>query len=237
LSEWVDTAGVHTTRQVSQQLEAEKAEITAELEAPRWSTLLGGGTAGNEHLTSITGALLIVLLAVLGITIIRVGQLIWLHLFLGLVLLGPVAVKLASTGYRFARYYTRNPAYRSKGPPEAWLRALAPLVVASTLVVFVSGVLLLIAGPASRDQYLLMHKASFIVWLAATAVHVLGHLPALGRALRPTSAANALAVPREGTAGRWLIIVGGLAGGVILALTLIPQFAPWTAHGASWHGH
>jgi len=76
--------------------------------------LLAGGTEGNERLTVLTGLLLIVLLAVLGVTIIRIGQLLWLHLFLGLVLLGPVALKLGSTGYRFARYYTSDPAYREK---------------------------------------------------------------------------------------------------------------------------
>ena len=63
------------------------------------------GTDGNELLTSMTGAVLIVLLAVLGITILRIHQLIWLHLFLGLVLIGPITIKMASTGYRFARYY------------------------------------------------------------------------------------------------------------------------------------
>jgi hypothetical protein len=69
---------------------------------PRLRDLItGGGTDGNELLTSMTGAVLIVLLAVLGVTIVRIGQLIWLHLFVGLVLLGPVAAKLASTGYRF----------------------------------------------------------------------------------------------------------------------------------------
>ena len=58
------------------------------------------------------GALLFVLLAVLGVTILRIGQLMWLHLFLGLLLIGPLALKLASTGYRFARYYTGQPSYR-----------------------------------------------------------------------------------------------------------------------------
>ena len=48
--------------------------------------LLGGGTEGNERLTVLTGLLLIVLLAGLGITIVRIGQLLWLHLFLGLLL-------------------------------------------------------------------------------------------------------------------------------------------------------
>ena len=42
-----------------------------------------GGTDGNERLTSMAGAILIVLLAVLGVTILRIGQLIWVHLFVG----------------------------------------------------------------------------------------------------------------------------------------------------------
>jgi hypothetical protein len=105
----------------------------ADAEAPKlarrsWtrSTLTGGGTSGNERQTSMAGALLLVLLAVLGITILRIGQLIWLHLFLGLVLLGPLTLKMASVSYRFVRYYARAPAYREKGPPEPVLRLIAP---------------------------------------------------------------------------------------------------------------
>jgi hypothetical protein len=36
--------------------------------------LLAGGTEGNERLTVLTGLLLTVLLAALGITIVRIGQ-------------------------------------------------------------------------------------------------------------------------------------------------------------------
>src|SRR6478672_6065648 len=96
--------------------------------------MLGGGTAGNERLTAAAGALLIVLLAVIGVTIIQLGPLLSVHMFVGMVLLGPLALKLASTGYRFARYYTANPRYRRKGPPLLPLRLLAPIVVLSTLV-------------------------------------------------------------------------------------------------------
>lgn len=32
-------------------------------------------------------------------------------------LIGPVALKLASTGYRFARYYTHSPPCRQRGAP------------------------------------------------------------------------------------------------------------------------
>ncbi len=127
--------------------------------------------------------MLLVLLAALGVTIVRIHPLIWEHLFIGLLLLGPVALKLGSTGYRFVRYYTHDPVYLRKGPPPPSLRLLGPLVVLSTVVVFASGVALLLLGPSSRSTLLLVHKASFFVWLAATAVHVLGHLPEVTRAL------------------------------------------------------
>jgi hypothetical protein len=199
------------------------------------NSVVGGGADGNELLTSMTGAVLIVLLAVFGITILRIHQLIWLHLFLGLVLLGPISIKMASTGYRFFRYYTRNSAYRSKGPPEPLMRLTAPIVVASTIVVFATGILLLIVGPSGRGQYLFLHKASFVIWLAVTAVHVLGHLVDLRRSLQPTHKPNPLSGSSPGAAGRWLALAGALVGGVVLAIALIPQFAPWTAHAAFLH--
>jgi hypothetical protein len=203
--------------------------------ARRAKSVTGGGTDGNELLTSMTGAVLIVLLAVLGITILRIHQLIWLHLFLGLVLIGPITIKMASTGYRFARYYARNPAYRAKGPPEPLMRMTAPIVVASTVVVFATGILLLITGPSGRGQYLFLHKASFVIWLGATAVHVLGHLVDLRRSLLPTHEPSGLSGSSPGAAGRWIALAGALVGGVVLAIALIPQFAPWTAHAAFLH--
>ena len=110
----------------------------------------GGGTAGNERLTGMTGALLVVVLAAVGVTIVWIGQLLWLHLFLGLLVIGPVALKLLSTGYRFARYYTHSVPYRRRGPPHPLLRVLAALVVLSTLAVFATGVALLLLGPELR---------------------------------------------------------------------------------------
>lgn len=203
----------------------------------RRRALVGGGPEGNEQLTTIAGAILIVLLAVLGITIIRIGQLLWLHLFIGLLLLGPIVVKMASTGYRFVRYYARNPIYRAKGPPEPVMRAIAPIVVASTLMVFVTGVVLLAVGPRGRGELVLLHKVSFFVWLAFTGLHVLGHLPALGRWLRePRSSTEVLGTP-PGAAGRWLVLGGGLAVGLVIAVALIPEFTTWTAHTALLHHH
>ena len=69
-------------------------------------------------------------------TIPQLRQFVSVHLFVGMLLIGPVALKMASTGYRFLRYYTGNVAYRRKGPPELVLRLIGPIVVLSTVAVF-----------------------------------------------------------------------------------------------------
>src|ERR1700730_12418682 len=108
--------------------------------SPRAERLTGGGPRGNERLTGATGAVLIGLLALIGVTIISIRPLIWVHLFLGILLIGPVVLKIGTTGYRFVRYYTRDPSYRRKGPPPPMLRlVIAPVVVASTVVAFATG--------------------------------------------------------------------------------------------------
>ncbi|MEA2208777.1 MAG: hypothetical protein QOF54_1254 [Solirubrobacteraceae bacterium] len=195
--------------------------------------LLGGGTSGNERLTSIAGAVLLVLLAVLGVTIIRIGQLLWIHMFVGMLLIGPLALKMASTGYRFLRYYTHDAPYVRKGPPPIALRLLAPLVVASTIVVFASGVALLFAGPSSRDTLFPIHKLSFFAWLALTGVHVLAHLPEVGRSLSAEYRSRAdvgvlrLSGGVNGRVGRSLSLAGAIVLGAVLAILVIPEFAPW----------
>jgi hypothetical protein len=197
--------------------------------------LFAGGVGGNELLTVATGAVLIVLLAVIGITIVALGRLLSVHLFVGMMLLGPLALKLTSTGYRFLRYYTNNPRYRKAGPPITPLRVIAPIVVISTLIVFASGVALLLAGPGSRGALLPIHKVSFIVWVAFTALHVLGHLPALAWGLSADFVpATELGSAPDGRAGRVLSLACAITAGVVLAILFIPQFSPWLHH---FHHH
>jgi hypothetical protein len=206
---------------------------------PVRARLLGGGVDGNEWLTAAAGIVLLVLLAALGVTIVRIGQLTWLHLFLGLLLVGPVALKIATTGYRFVRYYTRSERYFERGPPLLALRAIAPAVVISTVVVFASGIVLLVIGPRDRGPWQSVHKVSFIVWIVFTALHVLGHLPRVGGLLglwRRDSRDHALS-GGEGAAGRWIALTGAIVAGAVLAIVLIPQFGWWTAPGALHHHH
>jgi len=127
-----------------------------------------GGAVGNARLTALSGAMLLVLLAIEGATIPFLGSLLSVHIFVGMLLLGPVALKLASTGYRFARYYSQAREYVEAGPPAPLMRVLVgPVLVLSTLTLFTTGVLL-IASP-QRGTVLGLHKASFVVWVIACA--------------------------------------------------------------------
>jgi len=198
--------------------------------------LTGGGTEGNERLTAATGATLIVLLAVIGLTILRIHGLLSVHMFVGMLLIPPVLLKMSSTGYRFIRYYTADARYQSKGPPATALRMIAPVLVLSTVVVFATGVALLFVGPTSRGTLLPLHKVSFIVWIMFTALHVLGHLPSMPAFLRADYGRVAtLSGDITGRAGRSLALAGALVAGVVLALLVIPEFGPWL-HGAGVFG-
>ncbi|HET9076504.1 MAG TPA: hypothetical protein VFN68_06205 [Acidimicrobiales bacterium] len=135
----------------------------------------------NARLTGTLAAVLLVLLAAEGATILRIRQLIDMHVFIGMLLVPPVLLKIGSTGWRFARYYMGTPAYRRKGPPVVLLRLLGPVVVILSVLLFASGIAL-IAVPASyRNEMLFVHKASFVLWFGAMAIHVLGHLKETAR--------------------------------------------------------
>ena len=132
------------------------------------------GAGGNLRLTSLVGMVLLVLLAIEGATIPWIRPLLSVHVFVGMLLLGPVALKLATTGYRFARYYTGSPDYVREGPPAPPMRLLvAPVLVLSTLTLFGTGVALLAIPHGGTVAGL--HKASFIVWFGAMTIHVLAY--------------------------------------------------------------
>lgn len=186
------------------------------------------GADGNSRLTSVNGMLLLVLLAVEGATLLSVRQLITPHIYLGLLLVGPVLLKCASTGYRFLRYYGRAVPYREKGPPHPVLRVLGPVVILSSLAVLGTGIALIFTGPNHRDPWLLLHKASFVVWFGAMTIHVLGHLLEASvitwRELRD----RRTVVRRR----RWrtLAVVASLVAGVGFASALLPSAHGWTSH-------
>ena len=181
-------------------------------------------TAGNERLTATTATVLLVLLAVEGFTIVSVRQMLSVHIVVGLLLIPPVVLKLASTGYRFARYYLGDAAYVAKGPPHIAMRLLAPLLVVSTLTVLGTGVALLAFGPAHhRDVVLGLHKASFLVWFVLMSVHVLVYAPRLPRAVLSSHSWS-----RVG------LVAGSVVVGAVLAGAAYSLAVPWL-HRAHEH--
>ncbi len=144
------------------------------------------GVDGNSRLTSATGIVLLVLLAVEGVTILSVRQMITLHVYVGVLLLGPVLLKTGSTMYRFARYYSGAASYVKKGPPHPVLRILGPFVILSSLALLGTGVTLIFLRPQHSDLMLTLHQTAFWIWVVLMTVHVLGHFvgaatPIVGR--------------------------------------------------------
>ena len=199
------------------------------------STSPGDGVEGNARLTATNAMVLLALLAVEGFTIISVRRFITLHIFLGILLIGPVLLKTGSTLYRFARYYSGAPSYLAKGPPHPVLRILGPLVIASSLSLLGTGLALLTAKPGSAGLLLTAHKASFIIWVAVMTIHVLGHLKDAflisWREIR--EGANSEAAPRRTL--RITLIALALILGAATATAIMPAAASWTTGTTDHH--
>jgi len=187
-------------------------------------------TEGNARLTASTAVVLFVLLAAEGVTILQVGPLLTPHVFIGMLLVPPILLKMGSTFWKFARYYLGDPAYRQKGPPLLPLRLLGPVVVVLTLIVFVSGIALLYGPFAWRSSMLLAHKASFVLWLGAMGLHVLGHLVDTAR-LAPRDWLRHTRRQVDGAGARQWTIAASVAFGLVLAVVVVPRVGPWLAAG------
>jgi hypothetical protein len=160
----------------------------------------------NERLTAVAAVPLFVLLAVEGVTLLFLRPLLPVHVLVGLMLVLPVLVKLASTGWRFLHYYRGSEEYVRRGPPRLLLRLVAPLLVLTSLSVLASGIALVFTH-WHRSLLLLAHKASFVAWAPAFGVHVLAYV---------------WRVPRLVAASTWLqrtAVAGTLAVAAVLAVT------------------
>lgn len=190
------------------------------------------GPAGNTRLTAATGMVLLVLLAVEGVTILSVRQMLTLHVVVGALLVGPVLLKSGSTVYRFARYYTGAEHYRRKGPPPLPLRVIGPLVILSTLALLATGIALVLVGPAGSGLLLTAHQTSFWVWVVLMTVHVLGHV--WEAAVLSWRDLRAAWTGPDARRSRWRLgaIVLALMVGVAAATLLVPSAAPWTTRPA-----
>jgi hypothetical protein len=205
-----------------------------------------GGATGNERLTAMTGAVLLILLLVECYTILKIGRLLTLHVFLGMLLLGPVTLKAGSVLYRFTRYYTGSPPYREKGPPAPLLRLLGPIIMLLTACVFGSGIMLAVTGPSygPPSEWLTVHRISFIAWAFFIAIHVLAYVWRLPRLLAAEARGS---VPEDETDGpadagrharramevlggrgtRLSLLIASLLAGLVIALLTVHLAGKW----------
>jgi hypothetical protein len=188
---------------------------------------LAGGSDGNERLTGATAAVLLVLLALEGLTLLGIQQFLRPHIFLGLLLIPPVMLKLASTGWKMTRYYRHSAEYVRRGPPALLLRmVVAPVLVVSTVSLFATGIA--VAASAQRGLLLALHKLSFIVWVGAMSIHVLTRAVKLPRLLAADWwRADAL----SGRRVRQLLLTGTLVAGVGVAVLTFPVVDHWQDRG------
>ena len=185
--------------------------------------------------------MLLILLAVEGFTILRIGRLLTLHFFLGMLLLGPVTLKAGSVIYRFYRYYTGSAPYRRKGPPAPLLRLIGPLIVLFTAILFGSGVMLAVSG-RGNGPWLAIHKLSFIAWFCLMAIHVLAYVPRLPRLLGAEARGVSLEEGGTSPAGqhtrrameilggrgtRLTLLIASLLAGLVIALLTVHLAGRW----------
>jgi hypothetical protein len=199
--------------------------VTTEGEARHRRQPATAGAEGNERLTAMTGSLLLLGFAIEGFTVLQIHRLLFIHVLVGGLLIGPVLLKMASTIYRFARYYTGSAPYVRKGPPSPVLRVLGPLVIVTSVAVLGTGIILGIVGPGN-GQWMFLHKASFILWFGVMTIHVLNYVPRLPRILwsRPADGGT---VGTPGGSVRWLALLTSLAVGIVVAALALQLSTKW----------
>jgi hypothetical protein len=197
-----------------------------------------GGPAGNAQLTAWTGLVLLALIAVELVTLLDVRGLLGWHVVVGVLLMAVATLKIASTSWRFLRYYAGHGGYRKAGPPPMLLRVLGPLVIVATVGVLGSGLWLIAVGPEGGRRQLVtlvgqridlvsIHQAFFILFAVMAGVHLLARLvPALALATEralPDDGRGRLRGRGPGVA----VLVGALAAGVLAAVLVLPAVSRW----------
>ena len=167
------------------------------------------------------------LLAAIGVTVLSVRRLLPEHFVIGFILIPPIALKMATTGYRFVSYYLGNKNYRLAGPPQLLMRLIAPIVVASTVALFITGLELWLFGLRFGASWIEWHKLSFMIWLPATAIHVLGHLRRTGE----VAAGELSVLPGREALTRRSLVIGSLITGAVLAIATLAYKSPFIFFG------
>ena len=186
----------------------------------------------NARLTGTAGIVILILLIAELVTVaLGAVSVLSLHVAIGLILMPPVLVKLASTTLRMVNYYLGDAAYKHRGPPAPPARFLGPILSLAIILLLISGIALLLGPSSLHGPALGVHKVTFYLALLLIVWHLAMHLTqALRLGARDwVSHRDAALLVRA----RWTAIVGRLLLGALLAGTLAGHAEPYLHH---YHG-
>jgi hypothetical protein len=173
---------------------------------------------GNSRLTGISAGFVLPLFLVEVVTVVLgVKSVITLHVVIGLILLGPALLKLASVTYRIVSYYRSVGAYQQRGRPTVGLRLLGAALGVLFVLLMASGLVLIVGPNGAHSPGRAIHVVTAYLVVLLLVVHLAIHfLPAARMAsadMRPRTAVR-------GARSRWLALLVSLAAGGVLALFL-----------------
>jgi hypothetical protein len=185
------------------------------------------GVDANARLTGTTGMVILILFVLEVVTVLlRVTNVLSLHIAIGLLLVPPVLLKLGSTTWRMANYYQGILAYRRRGPPPTLHRVLGPILGLLVVLLLLSGVALIVGPGWMHAGALQIHKITFYLGLAAIAVHVGAHFTqAMRLTMRDLIRRQRKLAP--GVRYRWMAVLSSLLLGALLACALTGHSTPY----------
>ena len=197
------------------------------------------GVRGNTRLTSLLGVVLLALLVIQIASALFFALLTYnvaffngptydivrpVHFFVGFALLPLLGLKLASTGWRFLRYYLRGQGYKRAGPPTWTERLLAPVLIVSGISVFASGVEMWSFQNQLGWPWTAIHNVAAFTFVGALTIHVVLHVRDAHRDAAEDlagvpvvpAAAEPVREPWGGRLSRRALLGAALAGGAAL---------------------
>ena len=178
------------------------------------------GPEANARLTGAAAAVLLVLLAGRGLHGAVRPQVCCAHVFIGMLPIPPVRAQDREHALPL-RALLRGGQRRTgaRGPLPWCCGCSGPFVVTLTVSVLGTGVVLMFVPGSARDEWLFLHKASFVLWFGAMTIHVLGHLADTAR-LSPRDWYGRTRREVRGAGIRQWAVVTSVALGVLLGLLL-----------------
>ena len=99
-------------------------------------------------------------------------------------------------------------------------------MVVLTVILFASGVVLILAPRSFHQTLLFAHKASFVLWFAAMTVHVLGHVVETAK-LAPLDWARRTRHDVAGAGARQWVVALSLVAGLALGVAMLGPTASY----------